>query len=344
MVKNLFKNPLFVIGFSFIAIVMAASAIHWIFFDAQVPTTNLLYKDGKLVSASPHPPSLLPPFGSDRFGSDYLYLLLKGGIVTIGFALAAAALRMVVSTVVGLCYAFLFPRVSRLLTGISEAFQYLPTALIAYFILRPVLMQDEFTRTFSAGFWERIIFELLIFVLIALPMIATLIGNETSLILKKEFVTGSKVIGAGRWHLLKTHVLPHLAPKLWVNFGQQVVQVLILLVHLGLLNLFLGGTIPHHLMSNGFQSLTGDWAGLIGYSYKYFDVFPWLPLVPLGAFALTILALNYMIEGMKQVLIKDTKVRTYRKNRFAQVTNQSPDVEIDQFEPISQKERTQIYG
>lgn len=331
MVKELFKKPLFVIGFVYITLLFLASIIHW-FYGAPVPVYDLLYEDNKLTGAAPHSPSELPPLGSDRFGKDYLFLLLKGAKMTIGFALAAAVLRMIFSAGLGLFYAFFLKRTNKFITGLTEAFQYLPTALLAYVILKPVLMQNEFTRTFAAGFWERIIFELLIFVIIAMPTISVLIGNETKMILEREFIMGARVIGAGRWHTLKKHVMPHLAPKLWVNFGQQVIQVLVLLVHLGLLKLFLGGTMKHHLMDNGFESFTAEWSGLIGYSYAYLDIQPWLPLVPLGAFAITILAMNYMIEGMKQVLIKDTRVRRLRKNVKPPVQEPKPVLTQEDFE------------
>ncbi|WP_077329442.1 ABC transporter permease [Virgibacillus siamensis] len=334
MIKELFKKPLFVIGFSYIALLFLASMIHW-FYGAPVPEYDLLYEDHKLTGAAPHSPSELPPLGSDRFGKDYLYLLLKGAKMTIGFAFVAAVLRMIFSTGIGLFYAFFLKRANKFITGLTEAFQYLPTALLAYVILKPVLIQDEFTRTFTEGFWERMVFELLIFVIIALPTISVLIGNETKMILEREFITGARVIGAGRWHTLKKHVMPHLAPKLWINFGQQVIQVLVLLVHLGLLKLFLGGTLKHHLMDNGFESLTAEWSGLIGYSYAYLDIQPWLPLVPLGAFAITILAMNYMIEGMKQALIKDTRVRKLRKDAILIERKATPELTKADFEKVS---------
>lgn len=332
MVKSLIKNPLFVIGFGFVLLVFSASIIHWLAFDSYIPEKNLLYEGNKLVGDAPHTPSEMPPFGSDRFGKDYLYLLVKGAKVTIGFAFAAAFLRMLISIVLGLCYANFFQRFSRFITSFSEAMQYLPTALLAYIILRPVLTQNSFTSTFSVGIAERILFELIIFAVIAVPTVSVLIGNETKLILNREFITSVKVIGGGRWHVLRKHVLPHLAPKLWINFGQQVIQVLVLLVHLGLLRLFLGGTIVHRQMSNGYESVTAEWSGLIGYSYQYLDIMPWLPLVPLGAFTITILAMNYMVEGMKRALVKDTKIRKFRKNVFAPIDRTEPNVTSEDFE------------
>ncbi|WP_246206768.1 ABC transporter permease [Virgibacillus ihumii] len=332
--RELFKKPLFVIGFSFIFLLFTASMIHW-FYGAPVPEYDLLYDDNKLTGAAPHSPSELPPLGTDQSGKDYLYLLLKGAKMTIGFAFAAAFLRMIFSAGLGLFYAFFLKRANKFITGLTEAFQYLPIALLAYVILKPVLMQNEFNRTFIAGFWERIIFELIIFVIIAVPTISVLIGNETKILLEREFITGARVIGTGRWHTLKKHVMPHLAPKLWVNFGQQVIQVLVLLVHLGLLKLFLGGTIKHTRVIESFESVTAEWSGLIGYSYAYLDIQPWLPLVPLGAFAITILAMNYMIEGMKQVLIKDTRVRQLRKDVKSPVKESKPELTKEDFQSVS---------
>lgn len=340
MIKSLFKKPLFVTGFSFVFLVLSASIVHWLAFDGYVPEKDLLYEDSRLIGDAPHHPSELPPLGSDRFGKDYLFLLLKGAKMTIGFAIVAAALRMLFSIILGLCFANFFKRFNKYITGVTEALQYLPTALLAYVLLRPVLMQDAFTSTFSAGFLDRILFELMIFTVIAVPTIAVLIGNETNMILNREFITGVRVMGAGRWHILRKHILPHLAPKLWVNFGQQVIHVLVLLVHLGLLKLFLGGTIVHRLMSNGNESITSEWSGLIGNTYQYLDISPWLPLVPLGAFAVTILAMNYMVEGMKQALVKETKIRKFRKKKPVPAKEPEPTVSAESFEYLNTNQKS----
>ncbi|HET7580344.1 MAG TPA: ABC transporter permease subunit [Bacillales bacterium] len=320
MIKSLLKNPLFMPGFLFIVLLLAASFVHAIFFDSVIPNMKLLYKHGELVANTPFTPSQYPPFGSNNSGDNLFFIILMGAKYTIGVAIVVAALRLVVSIVLGVLYGNYFMKVNRYVSKVVDAFHYLPIALLAYFILKTALMSNGMTQAFAYSYTARIIFELVILTLVALPTTTLLIGNETSLILEKEYIVGAKIMGGSRLHIIRKHVIPHLIPKLWIQFTQQIIQVLILLIHLGVLHLLFGGTLVK--MGPGgtnYISLNGEWSGLIGKSIEHLSLYPWIPLVPLVAFACTMLAFNLVLEGLKTVVEERDlpKRKKKRKRRTA---------------------------
>lgn len=319
MMRALLKNPWFMIGSLFIGLMVVTSLVHAIFFDSVVPEHRFVYHNDKLMAVSPLSPIESPPFGSNAEGESMFFRLLMGAKYTIGMAVGIAVLRLAISIVLGLFYGNYFMRANRFISPIIESFHYVPMALLAYILLAPVLMQDAMTGEFAAGFGGRVLFEVIILTVIALPTTSLLIGNETSLILRQEFMTGVRVMGASRFHILRKHVMPHLIPKLWIQFAQQVIQVLILLVHLGVLQLFFGGTrSATGVGGETSSSFTGEWSGVIGDNIRSIDSLPWVVITPLVLFALTILAMNLILQGLKEVLgekqLRRIPVRKVKRN------------------------------
>ena len=58
---------------------------------------------------------------------------------------------------------------------------------------------------------------------------------------------------------------------------------------------------PGALEGDPPQSLTNEWSGLIGGTKIFLQWAPWIPLTPIVCFALTILAVTFMVEGYSRV-------------------------------------------
>jgi peptide/nickel transport system permease protein len=132
---------------------------------------------------------------------------------------------------------------------------------------------------------------------------------------KQDFVLSAKLLGGSNKHLLWTHLFPHLAPRLFIIWGQQFIQTLLILVHLGLFHLFLGGTIiTGGLVPDPPKSGTFEWSGLISSTKnslmtgKY-----WIVIAPLVAFMIAIIAMQLIVQGVKE--IQQTKVGVLVKNK-----------------------------
>ncbi len=252
------------------------------------------------MGSYPFTPFQLPPFGTDDAGNNLFYEILVGAKYTIGIAVGVSIFRVILSGLFGVVLGHMREGYTRWFAGFSNAFHYMPVVILCYLLLNGVLMGVGTPPVFPNSFTVRVLFELSILILVALPATSMLIGNDVRAILSNEYIASSGLLGGNRSHILRRHVWLHLKPKLGIYLVEQIVQVLILLCHLGLINLFFGGTASIKMRGVViYLSISNEWSGLIGKSYNKLYVSPWMALVPLVMFAITILAFNLILEGLK---------------------------------------------
>ncbi|WP_226672239.1 ABC transporter permease subunit [Rossellomorea aquimaris] len=309
----LWKNKLFMTGFLFIFLMLMGSLMYGWFFDNDIPNANLRFtEDG--VKGPPYSPWEYPPFGTNNLAESMFHILLIGAKFTLGVAFLVAALRFVISSVWGTLSELYLPKLNERVRPFLEAFYYYPVTLIAYLMLYWVLFEDGmFNGTdseFTYGFGTRVIIEILVLTLAAVPITSQTISKEVNLILKKEFMDSVQILGGNRRHILMKHILPFLKPQLVVIFLREMIQVLILLAHLGILGIFFGGgTMKEDLFQNMvFVSLSNEWSGIIGNNFQFlFTTYWWIAICPIFLLTLTVLAFKLMLEGYQSVEAPSSK-------------------------------------
>lgn len=311
--KHALKNPMFVTGMFIIVLLLGSSIYYSIAHDDVVPQTSMLYdQDGNLIDRSPFTPLQVAPFGTDKYGYHLFDQIIIGAKYTIGIAFLVASMRIALSFVAGVVGGTYFRRTLRSTSGFVDAMQYIPISLLCYFILSGVLMENGMEGTFQFSFLERMVFEIVVLTAVAIPTTTTLISNETHAIWGKGFIEGAKTLGGSRVHILTKHILPHLGPRMVIIFLQQMINVLILLLHLGLLKLFFGGTFfnPDPILGDEYRSVSSEWSGLIGSTFRFLPYETWIPLVPILFFVLVIFSVNLLLEGFKQLTEKQVMPRS----------------------------------
>ncbi|MEI5908277.1 ABC transporter permease subunit [Bacillus spongiae] len=316
--RKAIKQPLFLIGFSILFLFLVSSFTYSFIWDDEIRQEFFVRSaEGKIIDDAPYGPTGSFLLGTDNEGFDLLGKIIVGAKYTILGAFAVAFLRMIISIPIGLLLGTVFRKQKRFVNGFADSFHFVPLSIIAYYILSPILNMtpDGFENTL----FERIGIEIVILALLTVPIISTLIGNETMLIYQKEYVQCAKTVGASKVRIVRKHIYPALREKLFVLFGQQIMQAFIIFSHLGVVNLFLGGTI----LTFGFGpqdpplSVTNEWSGLIGSSFRWMETAPWIPLAPIICFGLAILAVALMIEGY----VIATSGRSHYFAKIKKVTN-----------------------
>ncbi|MGO1059163.1 ABC transporter permease [Planococcus sp. FY231025] len=303
--KRLVKNKLFLAGFSLIAGCFFVSLFYFIFFDDHIPVASLLYGENGKPLPAPYNGSVYPPFGTDEFGRNIAIVMLVGAKYTIGAALLITVLRVVPAVFIGLFLQFFLKGLKRPLKSIADAINYFPITLLAFLLLNwatreGVLMQEDIP-----SFGMRILLYIAVLSLIFIPLNSVLIANEVELIYRKEFIECSRTLGAGTWQIITRHIRPFLIPQLFVIFIREFIQTLILMAHLGILGIFIGGTV---FMENLFgrstaASQSGEWAGTLGMWWDYlWTSYPWIAFIPMVFLTLLILAAKAMLDRLNQVI------------------------------------------
>ncbi|WP_137791394.1 hypothetical protein [Bacillus sp. E(2018)] len=301
MIVRLLKQPQFLIGFLFIVSLILLSFFYPSVMDVQKESKFLYDENEVIVGVAPFSPKDMPPFGTDMNGKHLLYLVLEGAKYTILITLVIAFLRIFFA----LSFSF-FHRKSKstFFDDIVQATLYIPTAILAYMFMVPLFVKDA---TEPMGMMTLIVVQCLILVGIGVPPLVSTFSEEIRSILAKDYIVSTFSLGSKKPYVYYKHVMPELSSKLLLLFAQQAIQTLILLAHLGVLAVFIGGS-KTVMMGDIFNltpatiSLSGEWAGIIGQSYQKLLTAPWIILVPLSFFAFTIFSINLMIQGIQNSL------------------------------------------
>ncbi|WP_181347756.1 ABC transporter permease subunit [Thalassobacillus sp. CUG 92003] len=298
-----FKNVKFLFGFVIIGGMLLTSIIYTWTAEPLVEQTFHVYDDhDRLVGAAPisHEHLFL---GTNPLGYHVFDQLLVGAKYTIFFALIIALLRIVLGFILAVPFAFFLPsNIQRVVEKLVDSMHFLPLTVIALILLRPVLWMPQ--GGFETTETERIIYQLVVLTILVVPLVMTLLGNEMKLIMKEEFVMSTKILGGSSVHLLWRHLLPHLSARLGVLFGQQFIQTLLVFIHLGVFSLYFGGTDVDYspMQSDPPQSTTYEWSGLIGAAKNSLMTGQWWLVVPaLICFMILIVAMQFIIQGIKEV-------------------------------------------
>ncbi|MGX5641838.1 ABC transporter permease [Bacillus toyonensis] len=293
------RDKRFWIGGLFLTILMILSIGNTIFNDGNIHKVILQYDKTGYPEVPPFPPSLQFLFGTDRAGYDLLNLIIEGAKWTIGFAILVAFLRMLLGIVIGFLLGAYVKRGFKKIEAFFDSFTIAPMVMICYFILSEVLIYTS--GTIPAPFYQRILFQLGVIVLLSVPTLSLYVANEVRRLQTEEFVEAAKILGGGKLYIVMKHILPHLVPTFIIMLMQQFVQTLTLLLHLGLLNLFFGGTV---LYGTEAESVTHEWTGLIGMYYPSLSSDTWIPMIPIIFFSLTVLAANKITDSVQESIEK----------------------------------------
>ncbi|MBD1222942.1 ABC transporter permease subunit [Virgibacillus halodenitrificans] len=340
------KNWKFALGISFFIVLIGYSFLYSVMTDNLVEQATLLYEeDGVTIrSTPPHPPSEAFLFGSTELGFSIADQLIIGAKYTLIFGLLIALLRVLGGLLFGIVFAFSLPyRLQKAIEKLTDSIHFLPLSLIAYILLRPILMPTQ--SGFAYTFTERIILEITILTVLVIPLTMVLIGKEMNRVLQYEFIASAKVLGGGSFHLFWRHILPHIGPRLTILFGQQFIQVLLVFIHLGVFNLFFGGTKLSFdpMMGDPPSSLSYEWSGMIGAVARgSISSGHYWYLWTLVAFVLSIFAMQLIIQGVKEVQQVKVgviyKVKKARKKKNGKASIQTPAFSKKDFKQIGRRE------
>ncbi|MCA0986526.1 ABC transporter permease [Guptibacillus algicola] len=318
--RNAFKSPPFLIGFMFIAILLFSSILNGFIYGEEIIQENTRYNsEGEAISSAPFPPSLAHPLGTDTDGYDLAHIIIHGAKYTLGAAICVSIGRVFISLFLSLIVTLYFKRLKHIIKEFSQSFSFIPSTLFTYFMLVSVVTMsiDGFQFTFS----EQVVFQVFIMTIIAIPSLTLFLSEEMERFYTKPFVDGAKILGGSRLHVFKNHIFPYIKPVLFVSFGQNVVNALLILAHLGVLNLFFGGT---YISFSPFtpvekNSISYEWSGLIGSYLPLVATDPWIPLVPVLFFALSSIAIQLCIVGYQSSIDSNQNLKiskTSRKNEL----------------------------
>jgi oligopeptide transport system permease protein len=217
-------------------------------------------------------PSSAHWLGTDLLGRDVLSRLLQGGMISlfVGFIATAVALA------VGICYGVLAAevggRAEDAMMRFVDVVSTLPLTLIV--ILCTVVFGQNMPMIFLAVGG------------VSWLTMARIIRNQTREMKASQFVQAAESLGQSRWGIFRRHYLPNLGGTIAVCATLTVPGVMLLEAFVSFLGL-------------GVKAPMTSWGLMIKEGADIMEECPWLLVSPSVVFALTLLSLNFLGDGLR---------------------------------------------
>ena len=243
----------------------------------------------------PFSPSADFRLGSDALGRDLLSRVIHGARLTLGLAMAVAAIRLILGFVTGMLASFAPEWFRDALDLMVQTSSGLPALIVAVIVLVTV-------RPWNHGMTTSVVWFIGVLSMLEWPRIADLINRGVEGLLARPFVEGAVAMGCSRWELLFRHLLPHLLPTMAISFVVEMARALLIMGQLAIFNAFVGGTSVFQNYRDELFVATKhpEWGTMLSQSWMYLFRRSWVPLVPAVAFFVTILGFNMLGEGLRR--------------------------------------------
>lgn len=131
---------------------------------------------------------------------------------------------------------------------------------------------------------------------------ARIIRGSTLAIKNQEYVEAAVAAGATPWRIATREVFPNLTSEIVVLTSFNAARLLLLEAGLSFLGL-------------GIQPPTPSWGGMVGDARDYLQSGWWILAFAGGAIALTVLAFNFLGDGLRDVLDPSTRTVGIKKRK-----------------------------
>ena len=221
------------------------------------------------------PPSAEHLLGTDVLGRDLLSRLLYGARISLLVGFVATGVALVIGVSWGIVAGYFGGRVDSIMMRIVDVLYGLP--FIIFIILLMVIFGRNIWLLFAAiGAVE--------WLTMARIVRAQVIGLKN-----QEFVQAAQVMGVSNFLMFRRHILPNILGPIAVYATLTIPQVMLLEAFLSFLGL-------------GIQPPMSSWGTLIRYGVESMEEHYWLLIYPGLTFTITLFALNFFGDGLRDAL------------------------------------------
>lgn len=223
------------------------------------------------------PPNAAHWLGTDSAGRDVLARLMAGGRISLTIGIAAAGISTTLGIFLGVIAGYFRGPVDAILTRVAEVFQSFPTLIIIIVVVAflgpslPLLIISLGLLQWTTAF--------------------RVTRGVTMALREQDSVQAVEGLGGSPLHILVRHMVPAVLPQATVAFT--VLTAAVVMTEAGLSFLGLGVPPP-----------TPTWGAMISeaQSLRILQDMPWMWLPPGLAIALTVMAVNFVGDGLRDAV------------------------------------------
>jgi peptide/nickel transport system permease protein len=267
LVFALLRSKTFMIG----AIIMVFWILDALFWQFIVPHDPLAVDPINTLGG----PSAAHWFGTDDLGRDVFSRVLAGAQSVLEVAPAATALGLFGGITIGLVTGYYRGLVDDVLMRIVDALLAFPLVIIALLVL--------------AILGHSTLNVVLVIAIVFTPLIARTVRAAVLSEREREYVASARLLGEPGVVIMVREILPNIV-------GAIVVEATVRLGYA----IFTAATLS--FLGLGIQQPSPDWGLTISLGRAFLQVAPWMVLFPALALATLVVALNFVADGLREVL------------------------------------------
>jgi peptide/nickel transport system permease protein len=228
------------------------------------------------------PPTVYHWLGTDLNGRDVFTRLLYAGRISLSVGLVAVAISTTIGVALGGISGYLGGKVDTVIMRITDVFMAFPT-LIIIITLVSFLGPSIYNAMLALGIF-------------GWPGMCRLVRGQILVLREREFVEAARTLGARHHRIVVVHLLPNTIGQIMVATTFSLAGAI--LTEAGLSFLGLGVQPPTPSWGNMLQSARG---------LTELESMPWLWLPPGLMIVLTVLAVNFIGDGLRDAFDPQTR-------------------------------------
>ncbi len=213
--------------------------------------------------------------GTDEMGRDTLARMLHGGRISLIVGIAAMFATVVTGLLVGLVSGYYGGKIDNILMRFTDTILCFPQVFLLL-ILAAFITPTVISIALIIGFtsWMEV---------------ARIIRAQIQYTKKQDFIEASFAIGASSSRIMFRELLPNAMAPVLVSATLNVANAVLMESYIS----FLG---------YGVQPPLASWGNMLTNAQAYFDLSPWLAILPGVMITLTVMSFNFLGDGLRDAL------------------------------------------
>ena len=272
--RRLIRHRSFMIGLVLFSFVLALAVFAWWIAPNDPNRTAIRMRF--------RPPQLdrVLLLGTDNLGRNLLSRVVHGAQLSLMIGLGVVVLNAVFGVLLGAVAGY-FRKLDGPMMRLADALMAFPSILLAIGI----------AAALGPSAWTAVIALSVVYI----PRTARIVRASVLVVREMEFVQAARAAGAGHWRIIAKHIMPNCMAPLIVQLSFIFAYAVLSEAVLSFLGLGAPPSIP-------------SWGTMISEGRTYIREAAWLTVVPGCAIAITVLGLNLMGDGLRDVLDPRLKV------------------------------------